>query len=170
MDPIDIRTFRLEAGDARSVRLPISFDPILLGGESFVAEPQPVDARLDLQASADGLYLKLAFAADVAGPCARCLEPARVRVEVDASEYHDRDPEPGAEEDLTCEYLDDQDQLDLERWSRDALVLGLPRQILCREDCPGLCPECGALLAADPGHAHETSVIDERWAKLRELQ
>ena len=40
----------------------ISFDPILLGGESFVAEPQPVDARLDLQASADGLYLKLAFA------------------------------------------------------------------------------------------------------------
>lgn len=170
MEPIDLGSYRLAAGDARRVRLPLEFDPILLGGQDYLVEPQPVPARLDLQASADGLYLKLAFAAEVAGPCSRCLEPARTRVVVNASEYHARAPEPGAEDELTCEYLDDQHQLDLERWSRDALVLGLPRQILCREDCPGLCPECGALLAADPGHSHAREQVDERWAKLRELQ
>jgi uncharacterized protein len=170
MDALDLRSFRLEAGDVRAVDVPIPFEPIVLGGQTYTVEPNPVDARLELQASADGLYLKLRLRADVVGPCSRCLEPSRTPVTVDAAEYHARHPEPGAEDELTCEYLDDQHQLDLERWSRDALVLGLPRQILCREDCPGLCPECGALLADDPGHSHAQEHVDERWAKLRELQ
>ena len=38
---------------------------------------------------------------------------------------------------------------------------------MCREDCPGLCVECGALLALDPGHRHE--VHDPRWAALEAL-
>jgi len=39
---------------------------------------------------------------------------------------------------------------------------------LCREDCPGLCAECGARLADDPGHAHEEP-IDPRWAGLSQV-
>ncbi|MGN6380035.1 MAG: YceD family protein [Gaiellales bacterium] len=169
MEPLDLRAYRLEAGDVRTVDLAIPFDPIVLGGERYTVEPNPVPARLVLQASSDGLYLKLALRAEVVGPCARCLEPARTPVRVEAAEYHARHPEPGAEDELTCEYLDDQDQLDLERWSRDALVLELPRQILCSENCPGLCPRCGARLADDPQHSCETDEVDERWAKLREL-
>ena len=49
---------------------------------------------------------------------------------------------------------------------RDAVVLALPFQPLCRDDCPGLCTECGARLADDPGHQHE-SAIDPRWATLQ---
>ena len=37
------------------------------------------------------------------------------------------------------------------------------------DDCPGLCPDCGARLADDPGHAHEAA-IDPRWAALAEIQ
>ena len=169
MDALDLRSFRLEAGDVRAVDVPISFDPIMLGGQTYTVEPDPVDAHLELQASADGLYLKLRLRADVVGPCSRCLEPSRTPVTVDAAEYHARHPEPGAEDELTCEYLDDQDQLDLERWSRDAVVLELPRTLLCSEDCPGLCPRCGALLANDPNHDCAEDEVDERWAKLREL-
>ena len=44
-------------------------------------------------------------------------------------------------------------------------MLALPLQPLCRDDCPGLCPECGARLADDPGHAHEA--VDPRWAALQ---
>jgi len=45
------------------------------------------------------------------------------------------------------------------------VVLALPFQPLCREDCPGLCVECGARLADDPEHRHDAPV-DPRWAAL----
>ena len=51
----------------------------------------------------------------------------------------------------------------------DAVVLELPFQPMCTEDCPGLCTECGARLAEDPDHAHEAP-IDPRWAGLQDLQ
>jgi uncharacterized protein len=41
--------------------------------------------------------------------------------------------------------------------------------VLCRPDCLGLCPQCGANLNADPEHAH-AEAPDPRWAKLRELK
>ena len=47
------------------------------------------------------------------------------------------------------------DLLDLEPVLRDAVVLALPFQPVCRDDCPGLCSECGARLADDPDHQHD---------------
>jgi uncharacterized protein len=46
-------------------------------------------------------------------------------------------------------------------------VLALPLRPLCRDDCPGLCAECGARLSDDPEHGHETA--DPRWAALQGL-
>ena len=48
------------------------------------------------------------------------------------------------------------------------MVLALPFQPLCQDDCPGLCTECGARLADDPDHRHEEPV-DPRWAALQDL-
>ena len=75
-------------------------------------------------------------------------------------------------EDLTSEDLDVADEfmmegdiLDLETPIRDAIVLSLPSNPLCSQDCLGLCPECGGKWAELPeDHAHE--VIDARWASL----
>ena len=50
---------------------------------------------------------------------------------------------------------------------RDAIVLALPQAPLCRDDCPGLCPQCGVRLADEPGHRHEAR--DPRWAALAGL-
>ena len=61
----------------------------------------------------------------------------------------------------------EEDLVDLEPTIRDAVVLALPQAPLCRDDCPGLCPQCGARLADDPGHSHETT--DPRWAALAGL-
>jgi uncharacterized protein len=61
------------------------------------------------------------------------------------------------------------DLVDLEPLLRDAVVLALPFQPLCSDDCPGLCTECGARLADDPDHEHEAPV-DPRWAVLAELE
>lgn len=48
---------------------------------------------------------------------------------------------------------------------RDAVVLALPMQPVCQDDCPGLCSECGVRLADDPDHHHDA--VDIRWAALQ---
>ena len=77
--------------------------------------------------------------------------------------------QPGGGEELNSPYLEDE-QLDVAGWARDALVLALPAQIVCSDDCKGLCPVCGENLnQAGPEHEHEPEP-DPRWAALRELK
>jgi uncharacterized protein len=84
-------------------------------------------------------------------------QDARGRRVVDEGESDEADAPPEIEDDL----------IDLEATVRDAVVLRLPIAPLCRDDCPGLCVQCGAPLADDPGHRHEES--DPRWAALGAL-
>jgi uncharacterized protein len=94
------------------------------------------------------------------------MADARPVMQVDAREVD----QPGESEELESPYLED-GNLELAGWAHDALVLALPTKILCRDDCRGLCPECGAdLNAVDPAeHRHEAGT-DPRWAKLGELK
>jgi uncharacterized protein len=106
--------------------------------------------------------------AGLEGECVRCLEPITDEVEVRFQElfvYDDHDVDP--DEELEVSTLQD-DLVDLEPLLRDAVVLALPFQPLCTEDCPGLCAECGARLADDPQHGHGAPV-DPRWAALTAL-
>jgi uncharacterized protein len=164
---LDLETLRLAPGDVRRVSVALDMEPLQFGGEAYAVEPSEAGAALELQSTTGGLYLKLQFSATVVGPCYRCLEPARLRLKVHASEYQARAAEE-AVDDLDCEYLVD-DQLDVDRWARDALVLALPGKILCRSDCAGLCPHCGVRL--EPGADHDCAPAepDPRWDALRKL-
>ena len=95
----------------------------------------------------------------------RCLDPAAPTFEVDSREVS----QPGAADELSSPYVNDDEELALQQWARDALALELPAQIVCREDCAGLCGQCGANLNEDPDHHHEAAP-DPRWAKLGELK
>ncbi len=75
-------------------------------------------------------------------------------------------PESDAEDDEASRM--EGDLIDLEPVLRDQVVLALPFQPLCTDDCPGLCPECGTRLADDPDHRHEERT-DPRWAALSGL-
>ena len=108
------------------------------------------------------------------GECARCLEAIDDDVTVDLQELFVYDDQRASDRDHGDDELEDEtgrledDLLDLEPLLRDAVVLALPFQPLCEDDCPGLCTECGARLADDPDHAHEAP-IDPRWAGLGSL-
>ena len=79
----------------------------------------------------------------------------------------DRVPRAGAaSEELRSDYVE-ADELDVERWARDALVFALPAKILCRPDCAGLCPRCGVRLEQDVEHDCGAEETDPRWEKLR---
>ena len=106
--------------------------------------------------------------AGLEGECVRCLEPITDELEGQFQELFVYDDHATSEEDDEVSMLED-DLLDLEPLLRDAVVLALPFQPLCMDDCPGLCTECGARLADDPDHAHDAA-IDPRWAGLQQLR
>ena len=116
----------------------------------------------------EGVLVTGTARAALEGECVRCLEPISDEIEVRFQElfvYDDREVDP--DEELEVSKLQD-DLVDLEPLLRDAVVLALPFQPLCEDDCPGLCAECGARLADDPDHTHGEPV-DPRWAALATL-
>jgi uncharacterized protein len=163
-DTFDLGRLGLTSGEGRKLELFVHVDPFDYGGSQYTVTPELIPVRLDVsRTTANGYALRLRFAASLEGPCMRCLDPAAPSFEIDAYEVH----QPGGGDELTSPYMGD--ELDLQAWARDALALTLPAQLTCRPDCAGLCPQCGANLNEDPGHAHEAAP-DSRWSKLSELK
>jgi uncharacterized protein len=151
-----------------------------LGIQGVVGVPEgaPVKLELRLESVMEGVLVTGTARAQAEGECVRCLEPLQLDVEADFQEmfsYPDADergrvqraaPDDDAEDDEDRLFLED-GLFDLESVLRDAVVLALPMQPVCQEDCPGLCAECGARLADDPDHHHDA--VDIRWAALQGL-
>ncbi|MEV2252616.1 DUF177 domain-containing protein [Streptomyces sp. NPDC050147] len=159
----------------RSVEAPGS--PVFgIEGVIGVPEGAPVELEIRLESVMEGVLVTGTARASAEGECVRCLEPLKLEVEADFQEmfsYPDADdrgrtaePADDAEDDEDRLYLED-GLFDLEPVLRDAVVLALPMQPVCRDDCPGLCSQCGARLADDPEHHHDA--VDIRWAALQEL-
>jgi DUF177 domain-containing protein len=165
-DTYDLAGLRLTAGEGRRLECSVAIEPFVLAGERYAVEPPLIPCRLDIsRTTGNGYALRLRFEASLTGPCMRCLEAASPVFGVDAREVS----QPGEADELDSPYVD-HGVLDLHAWARDALGLALPATVLCRPDCAGLCPECGAdLNAAGPDHVHERQP-DPRWAKLSELR
>ena len=165
-DVFDLGRLHLVPGEGRRLNLETGLAPLQFAGERYEAVPARVPVVLDVARMTGGGYsLRLRFAAALQGPCMRCLRDAEPETEVDAREID----QPGGGDELSSPYVAGE-ELDLAGWARDAYALALPAQVVCREDCAGLCPVCGVdLLDAGPDHAHE-SAPDPRWAKLRELR
>ncbi|MFI6349821.1 YceD family protein [Streptomyces sp. NPDC050560] len=136
----------------------------------------PVVLDLRLESVMEGVLVTGTAHATAEGECVRCLEPMEFAVDADFQEmfsYHDAD-DRGREIVDAVDDAEDEDRLfvedgliALEPVLRDAVLLALPMQPVCREDCPGLCSECGARLADDPDHHHDA--VDIRWAALKGL-
>jgi len=128
-DLFDLETLHLRPGDGRRLDVDVRVDPLQLAGQKYPVAGGQVSARLDVSRTVTGYALRLRFAAPVEGPCMRCMDDASPSVPVDAREVD----QPGEAEDLHSPYLD-AGVLDLAAWARDALVLALPGQIVCREE------------------------------------
>jgi len=164
-ETFDVGRLGLSSGEGRRIALTVPVEPFSFAGQRYEVPGGAVEAQLDVSHTTNGYSLRLRFETDLDGPCMRCLEPADHELSVDAREID----QPDGGEDLSSPYLE-QDELNVQAWARDALALALPTQIVCREDCLGLCAVCGENLNdAEPGHAHQ-SAPDPRWAALRELK
>ena len=140
-----------------------------LGTDVYGVPPgSELELDLRLEAVMEGVLVSGTLRGRVAGECVRCLDPVEQALAVEFQELYVYPVQRGHDDEDAAEMFRlEGDLLDLEPAARDAVVLALPFQPVCRDDCPGLCSECGARLADDPGHQHEA--VDPRWAALREL-
>jgi len=170
---LDTRELGRRPGSQRSVTLTAEA-PAELGIEILgVPESSEVTFDLRLEAVMEGVLVSGSATAELEGECARCLEPIEDEITIDIQElflYDDsRDAAATSDDDEETDVRRTEgDLIDLEPVLRDAVVLALPFQPLCQDDCPGLCTECGARLADDPDHRHDEPV-DPRWAALQDL-
>lgn len=119
-----------------------------------------IDARLE--SLHDGILVSADVATVARGECVRCLIDVERPVEVEIQEVF------AYSQDEAFDYEIHETQVDLEPVVRDAVVLSLPFQPVCQEECTGLCPQCGVRLLDHPGHEHEAPV-DPRWSALSGL-
>jgi len=130
-------------------------------GEGAAAVPEGEPVRIDLRL--EGLHEGVLATGEVEtvarAECVRCLDPVELALEVDFQELFAYSP------DEAFDYTVRDDQLDLEPVVRDAVVLSLPFQPVCRPDCAGLDPVTGERL--EPGTERPAEpMIDPRWAAL----
>ncbi|MEV1024024.1 DUF177 domain-containing protein [Streptomyces sp. NPDC050264] len=162
---------------SRTIDAPKDFG---IQGVIEVPEGAPVELDLRLESVMEGVLVTGTARALAKGECVRCLEPIGLDAEADFQEmfsYPDADDRGRARTepaDDAGESPEDEDRLfledglfDLEPVLRDAVVLSLPMQPVCQDDCEGLCSECGVRLADEPGHHHDA--VDIRWAALQGL-
>ncbi len=162
MRRFDLRSLRFGAGSETWRNLPVEVAPFVFGGLEYVVPGGAVELELLAARVGDRLTLTASVETELDGPCQRCLEPAHVSVVARSLDYvRHGDSEIDAQaEDEEVGYAANF-SVDVERWARDLIADALPLQLLCREECAGLCPVCGADLNADPAHGHEAAGAPE---------
>lgn len=150
--PGEMREHQIDAG------LSEGFGIAVIG----VKDGDTVHMDVRLEALHDGILVTADVDTVATGECVRCLDDVRLPIEVEIQELF------AYSEDEAFDYTVIDEHVDLEPLVRDAVVLALPFQPVCRADCPGLDPETGERLADFPDRK-PTEVIDPRWSALAGL-
>jgi len=134
-------------------------------GNAMIEVKTGSTVRLDvrLESLHDGILVSADVDTTAEGQCGRCLDDISLPIEVEIQELF------AYSEDEAFDYTVEDDHIDLEPLVRDAVVLSLPFQPVCRPDCPGLDPETGLKLADHP-ELTPREVLDPRWSALAGLQ
>ncbi len=132
---------------------------------SRVSEDEDIAVAGTAESVHGGILITATISTRWNGECRRCLEPAFGELEISVRELFER-AEPGStpsSEGDTYPYTGD--FIDLQDMVKDQIVLELPLAPVCKADCKGLCPSCGADLNLGPCGCEKTTK-DPRWSVL----
>ena len=145
----------------------------------------PVDERVSLTAPAtvsgkvrlagNEVFVNGHVEARAQVECDRCLQPVETPVNADfaleyisGSEYESSEAAELTEAELSVSVFDGK-AIDVDEIVKEQILLAVPTRMLCREDCKGICPECGT--DRNTGDCScATNDIDPRWAALKNLK
>jgi Predicted metal-binding, possibly nucleic acid-binding protein len=164
---INVRDLVHRPGELREHDLRITVPDQL--GEGLVSVKAGSELGIDvrLESVHEGILVSAEVEADATGVCGRCLTDITLPLQVDFQELFAYPSREAFDTEVDDAEVHD-DHVDLEPLVRDAVVLALPFQPVCRPDCPGLDPETGERLAEQP-EREPGSGIDPRWAALGRL-
>ena len=136
--------------------------PVTMVGTSVSAD---ADVALDvtIESVSEGVLATGTVRTGWRAECRRCLRPIEGDVEAEFRELFERHAREGETYPLLHE------EVDLEPLAREILLSELPLTALCRADCPGICPTCGADLSEGPCDC-DSVARDPRWAALDDLR
>jgi len=159
---INVAELLRRAGSVRDVGRRIDAEVFSFDDPRIAADAQ-VEVGLTLEALTDGIVVHGRLGADWVAECRRCLRQLSGRSEIEVQElYQAVVSDPDA-------YPIVGEQLDLLEMVRENLLLAVPSAPLCKSDCPGLCPQCGAdLQTTRCGCSNKAG--DDRWAVLDQLK
>ena len=129
-----------------------------------------VQVRANIHRLSDLVTVRGHIRSRLVRPCDRCLSDAVLALEAPLNvvvrvRSVALPPEEGDEGEYIITVTEEQAKIDLHDQIRDRMIVEVPMAVHCREDCKGLCPQCGAdLNTTDCGHVQTT---DDRWAALR---
>jgi uncharacterized protein len=153
------------AGEMKQYHLNLKLEEPI-GIDIISVPPGTLDLDLKLESVSEGVLVTGEFEVIAKGECIRCLDPINLVIDKSFQELYSYKSNPDLDDE--DQFLMDGDFIDLELPIRDAIVLSLPINPVCSEDCEGLCPECGVNFKELPvDHAHEQ--IDARWSGLKGL-
>lgn len=138
-------------------------------GDPRIDDSTDVTVNVHLESGTGGIVATGDTRVAWTSQCRRCLRPVAGESRSELSEIFARETGRGQESLADPDALPlTGDQIDFVPVVREVVLLGLPLAPLCRPDCPGLCPRCGADLATSPCGC-DVRARDERWAALDEL-
>jgi uncharacterized protein len=141
---LDVAELRRRPGSRLNVHTTVSAAGVRMG-DVGVADGSPIEVSVDVESLSDGLVATGTVRARWRGECRRCLEPAEGDLAVELQELFRASAQP---DDEAFPIRDD--QIDLRPVVTEVLVCALPLAPLCRDDCRGLCAQCGADRNAKP--------------------
>ena len=163
-----------KAGKSGEFRQVLQADELSLDDhELHLIGPAEVVGRINRKA--DEVELRGHLRAIIEAACARCLKPVQLPIEVDFTErfvpavgWRLEEQHELREEDLNLAVFDG-GAVELNDLVREEILLAMPGQVLCGEDCKGLCPSCGVDRNEKTCQC-ENRKVDARWTALKDLR
>jgi uncharacterized protein len=146
----------------------------LLRDEERLRLIEPADVAGQIRSSGRRAKVNGRLTSRVQVECDRCLKPVELPVDsqfdleyVTPEDYQAQQAVELTEDDLDLSVFDGE-AIDIDDLVSEELLLAVPAQVLCKDDCKGICPVCGQ----DRNEVNcgcETATVDPRWAGLKEL-
>lgn len=161
--PLVVNVAELFRGPGSVKEISVRVEAAVLAFDDPRITDRDVEVSVRLESASDGIVVTGRAEAHGSDVCRRCLREVTGPVEAvidDVFVHESADPEA---------WRIVEAQVDLAPMAREAILLALPAAPLCRPDCPGLCPQCGADLSEGPcGCA--SAPADDRWSALDALR
>jgi len=168
---IELENLEGGKGDFAHVYRPDELDPV----DERIRLTEPAAVKGQIRLSGHDVVVNGHIDTRAQVDCDRCLKPVEMPVSADfeleyitGSDYESSQAAELTEAEMSVSVFDGE-AIDVDEIVKEQILLAVPTRMLCREDCKGICPECG--MDKNTGECQcVTDDIDPRWAALKNLK